>query len=148
MADQFRKTDVASHVVMIPGFTAQLYVNEKGQTGHVVGPYDELICCFCWKPTKSTSIGKHQTFGDPKCCPKMRDGSCDPTVFKPLQARGTVVYPHAASRLTTEQKERNDETVNDMKTYGRNFRNQRLVQLPFSIIISHIDKCNLTPCVL
>ncbi len=123
MANPFAKTDVASYVVMTPGLTAQMYVNEWGRVGHVIGPFDEIICGYCFKPTKATTIGKHQTLGDAKCCPKMRDGSCDVT-FKPAPIKGTVMYPHAAVHLTSDQKATNADTIVAMKSYNRNLRNQ------------------------
>ena len=52
------KTDVASQIIMTPGFTDQLYVNKKGQVGHVIGLINEITCGFCFKPTKSMTIGK------------------------------------------------------------------------------------------
>ena len=148
MADIFAKTDVTEHAVMVPGFTAQLFVNEKGMTCHVIGPFDEFYCCYCFKNIKMSSASKHQAKGDPKCCPKMRDGSCA-VAFEPLHAAGTVVYPAGARILTPEEKAENAAYVIAAKKFSRNFRNKRLVVQMISCVLNlHIEKLILTQCVL
>ena len=123
MANPFAKTDVKSHLIMEEGFTAQVAVDESGRTCHAIGPYDNIFCCFCWKLIKITSMGKHQDFSNPKCCPSMRNGSCVVS-FKRGEPKGTMVYPSGARPLTTEEKERNQEIMSSLKSHGRMFRNK------------------------
>ena len=58
-----------SPLIMVAGFTAQVSVDENGQTCHAIGLYDKVFCSYCWILIKITSMGKHQDVGNSKCSP-------------------------------------------------------------------------------